>query len=154
MPIASAACWSSATARIAIPWRERVKKNAKATSATATRPSAQSLLAPTCAPSSSTPLEGMNSGNARGVVPQMMRTSAPSTWASPIVTMITEMIGWPTSGRRIRRSTTIPSTIATSTAPSTAKAQCSPASTVSAQTTYAPMRRNCPWAKLITDEDL
>jgi hypothetical protein len=84
----------------------------------------------------------------------MIWTSAPSTCARPIVTMITEIVGSPTSGRRIRRSTSSPSTIATPIAPATASAQCRPASTVSAQTTYAPIRRNCPWAKLITPEAL
>ena len=35
------------------------------------------------------------------------------TLAKPKVTMITEMIGWPMSGRRIPRSMTSPSRIAT-----------------------------------------
>lgn len=92
----------------------------------------------------------MKSGNGRGRVPQMICTSAPRTADSPIVTMITEMTGWPTIGRRIRRSMTRPSAMPTSTATPMPAYHGSPTSTSMNQITKPAISRNSPCAKLMT----
>ena len=137
MPCASAACWSSATARIAMPCRERAKNRVKPTSATAAIAIAHNLFTGTVAPRMSTVPLGMKSGNARGRVPQMIWTIAPRTAASPIVTMITEMTGSPTIGRRMSRSMTTPSAMPTATATPTPTYHGDPTSTM----TTRPRRR-------------
>ena len=67
MPCASAACWSSATARMAMPSRERWKKSVNPTSATATTPIAHSRFWATVGAEDARPSPtGMKSGNGRG----------------------------------------------------------------------------------------
>ena len=115
-----------------------------------TIPIAHSRFCGTVAPNSSTDPAGMKSGNARGRVPQMICTIAPSTAASPIVTMITEITGRPTIGRRIVRSMIRPSAIATTTATATPTNHGDPTCTSMNQITKPAISRNSPWAKLMT----
>jgi len=126
MPISSAVCWSSATARMAMPRRDRWKNTLKAISATAARPMAQSRFSGMEIPATLTEPAGMKVGSSRGTVPQMSCTVLRRTAASPTVTMITEIVLWPTSGRSTRRSMATPSATAMTTARATPRVQCRP----------------------------
>jgi hypothetical protein len=126
MPMTRAACWSSATARMATPRRERLKKIENAPMAAAATAMATRRFLSTKAPMISMLPLGRNAGACLGSVPQTPRTMAVMTPARPMVTMITEMKLSPTSGRRANRSMAIPMRPLTRRATGTAMLQCHP----------------------------
>src|SRR6267143_5751 len=108
MPMASATCWLSATARIAMPLRDFRKNQPKAT------------RKPMLTPAPSSWMGGMNSGPTRkgssrigsgsGFVPEKI-VNGPTPRridASPMVAMTTAMTGRPMSRRSMTRSSTKP----------------------------------------------
>ena len=68
----------------------------------------------------------MKGGKARGWLPQMVLTMARSRLLRPMVTMMTEMMGSPMSGRSTRRSTTTPRAMETSRVSTSASGHTSP----------------------------
>ena len=73
-----------------------------------------------------------------------------STVASPMVTMITVIMGSPISGLSINRSTSRPRTTEKAMVIKKAHTKGICISTTTQRQMYAPMRTNSPWAKLIT----
>ena len=111
MPWTRAACWSSATARIAMPCRDHRKNTVNAASTTAATATATSRSSGTVAPGDGRPVPaGSTFGISRGVVPKNIVTTALRTAASPIVTMITAIGSSPISGRSTSRSIATPRT--------------------------------------------
>src|SRR5436853_5310906 len=90
MPWTMAACWSSATARMATPWREYWKNRPTAPRTTAATPTAQKRLTATDTSAKWTALDGMKLGLGFGSAPQMPSTVPAMADARPIVTMITD----------------------------------------------------------------
>ena len=112
MPWTMAACWSSATARMATPWRDFWKNRPTAISTTAATPMAQKrLLATDTSPKTLTEPVGMKLGAGFGSAPHVPSTMPARADARPIVTMITDRLASPISRRRMSRSITIPRTM-------------------------------------------
>src|SRR5690606_3395714 len=109
-PRDKAACWSSATARMATPSVLRLKnrlnkpKNAAET-AKPKRCTGERYRSPMMMGTS-----GMNSGNKKYPGPQMRYMTPLITLESPMLTMMTAMTSLPMSGRSTTRSTMSPST--------------------------------------------
>ncbi len=92
-------------------------------------------------------------GIGRVSVPQIPCTMARSTLERPSVTMITEMIGSPISGRSTSRSSTMPR-IAEKPKVSSSAAKVGACALEMARKTYAPSSRNSPCAKFRMPLDL
>jgi hypothetical protein len=105
---------------------EKRKKSIKMISKIATSVKAISRSADIIAPKMFSGVLGKKEGKARPVVPQIALTKAVSTLARPIVTMITDMMGSPIIGRKIKRSTTTPNKTAAIRVSSTPMVQGSP----------------------------
>ncbi len=108
MPIESATCCESAVARMAMPGRAYLKNSVSTTSSTATQPALYRYPRAIGSGPSWIGSSEKTDGSGRVSVPQIPCTMARSTLERPRVTMITEMIGSPMSGRSTRRSSTRP----------------------------------------------
>ena len=148
MPIESATCCEKAVARMAMPERVERKKTVKRTSSAVTHDTLHRYPCETASGPRCTGSGGSTLGKGRVSVPQMPCTIALSTLESPSVTMITEMIGSPMSGRRTTRSSAIPSPMEKARVSKKAAANGTRQRVMTSRQTYAPSRRNSPCAKL------
>src|SRR5262249_40372049 len=112
-PSDSATCWLSAVARIAIPVDEKRKKTENPASSASTTTKLHRCTGDTGTGPRGNGCWENRTGNGRVSLPQVMFRRPRITLATPKVTMMTEMIGSPMSGRRTPRSMTSPSRIAT-----------------------------------------
>jgi len=110
MPMDAAAVWSKAVARMATPSREYLKNSEKTVKSSAARMNAAMYTGEMGSPATKRGSCGSTSGKTRMSVPQNSCTRALSTVESPIVTMITLMMGSPIMGRSTSRSMARPRT--------------------------------------------
>src|SRR5437773_7406101 len=149
MPMASATCWLSATARIAMPLRDFRKNQPKA------------ARKPMLTPAPSSWMGGMNSGPTRkgssrigsgsGLVPEKI-VNGPSPRridASPMVAMTTAITGRPMSLRSMTRSRTKPKAIRLTSASTTASHSGAPHTIKPPAATKPAIMTNSPCAKLM-----
>ena len=146
MPIAEAICWLSATARIASPMRVcrnnqvKIPKKIRLTTAP-TMSIGGSMMGPrkkgVC---------WIGISSARVPAPNSSTTTPRSREATPMVAMITAMIGRPSNGRSTTRSR--PKQNATRPTTDTMVASQNGMTVTAAAAMKPPVMTNSPWAKL------
>src|SRR5690625_2107501 len=108
IPIDDAACWSSATARIAIPNFENLKNTENMMSKIVTMINDHKYIGAIVTLEILTGVAGNMSGNDLGCVPQIIVTTPPSKLDNPIVAIITETTGASFNGLNTNLSTPTP----------------------------------------------
>ena len=93
-------------------------------------------------------------GNRAALLPKAQFITACMKIDSPIVTMMTEMIGSPIKGRRITTCTSMPKRVVKTSANANAATNGNCHFTMKYQQIQAPSTRNSPCAKLTTWVDL
>jgi len=93
-------------------------------------------------------------GNRAALLPKAQFMTACMNIASPIVTMMTEMIGSPTRGRSRTTCTRMPKRVVKTSANANAATNGNCHFTMKYQQIHAPSTRNSPCAKLTTWVDL
>jgi len=157
MPTASAAWWSSATARSARPMRVRLKNSASEVTRTAATPAAArsnfEMLMPNRSDTHSIGSSCNPMSSPRTFAPQAICASPSTRNARPIVAMNSVICGWLTSGRSTKRSVTSPSTTMTTSVTGSASQGDSPSSITPTKVSAA-KNTIAPCAKLNTPDAL
>ncbi len=154
MPIAIAICWSSAMARSASPVRLRRKNQLTTATQTVAIAAVRSFSGESGRPPAMSGSDGKGSGIALGIPPSTRGVAPRMSMPRPRVTMITEIIGRPTSRRRTSRlKTRAPATVAAHARPM-APASPRPIAWRPVATSREPSIAHSPSAKLTMREVL